>query len=424
MHNDSRLSSKIKARITRFAGRLSEGLSKPRKRFVREMLYGIQAAKDVKVSNIARTLNESIRLIKTENRLCRELASEDLTERVNGRLCWEGSGRVSDTTVLAVDLGDISKPHARKMEHLARVRDGSTGQLSDGYWLCEVVAADVEGDSVTPLYGELYSHVAEDFKSENAQILKAIDAVSRATEKRGIFVIDRGGDRRNILIPLIDRTLRFVVRQKGDRHIIMGSGKKRSVAEAARWCQTTTKPTVEVEREGYRVKRELRLGSLQVRFPDRPEEPMWLVVIRGFSETPILLLTNVAPMTERAYPTWIAELYLTRWKCEEAYRFIKQSYQLEDIRVRRYVALRNLYVLVHATFYFVSIVIGAKAKMSLIFKRICEKSKRFYEVASFFQYAIADGIHRLLFGSRSGVSPPARTPDTAQLKFDFAKPPS
>ncbi|MGB2755628.1 MAG: hypothetical protein WBD75_08950 [Phycisphaerae bacterium] len=109
---------------------------------------------------------------------------------------------------------------------------------------------------------------------------------------------------------------------------------------------------------------------------------------------------------------------------EEAYRFVKQAYRLEDVRVHSYVALRNVYALVTAVLYFVSVVIGAKAKLSLIFKRVCEKAKRFYEIATFYQYAVADGIHRLLFGSRGGPAPPPPPSDTGQLILAFAKPPA
>ena len=95
---------------------------------------------------------------------------------------------------------------------------------------------------------------------------------------------------------------------------------------------------------------------------------------------------------ESELAAWIADIDLTRWKCEEAYRFIKQSYRLEDLRVRSDVALWNLYALVDAVFYFISVVIGASAKLNLIFKRVCEKARRFYEVAASFQYTIAAGI--------------------------------
>lgn len=421
MSDDSRLRGKIKGQITRFASRLTEGWAKPLRRFVGQMLYGLQAAEDVKISNIARSLNESVRLIKTENRLCRNLAREDLSDRINRFLAWEGAGAVDADTVLALDLGDLRKNYARKMEHLATVRDGSTGELAKGYWLCEVVAAHPYGDRILPLYGELYSCEAEGFQSENAEMLRAIARVSEATAKRGIWAIDRGGDRREILKPLIDGRLRFVVRQDGDRHVLVPGGRKCAVAEAARGCTMVVERSVEVEHDGRRTRLTLHLGVMPVTLPERSYTPLWLVVIRGFGAKPILLLTNVGPAKDREHAVWIADVYLTRWKCEEAYRFVKQAYRLEDVRVRRYVALRNVYALVTAVLYFVSVVIGAKAKLNLIFKRVCEKAKRFYEIATFYQYAVADGIHRLLFGSPGGPLPPP--PDPGQLVLAFAKPP-
>ena len=423
MGDDSRLEGKIKSQITRFASRLTDGWAKPLRRFVGEMLYGLQAAEDVKVSNIARSLAEQVRLIKTENRLCRNLARVDLTERINRYLTWEGAGAVQADTVLALDLGDLRKAYAKAMEHLATVRDGSTGELARGYWLCEVIAAHPYGERIVPLYGELYSCEAEGFESENAVLLRAIERVSRATERRGLWAMDRGGDRREILIPLLDKRLRFVVRQDGDRHVMLPGGRKCTVREAARWCVTDTERVVEVERDGRWTRLVLRLGVMEVRLPERTYTPLHLVVIRGFGAEPILLLSNVGPALDREHAVWIADVYLTRWKCEEAYRFVKQAYRLEDVRVRSYVALRNVYALVTAVLYFVSVVIGTKAKLSLIFKRVCEKAKRFYELATFYQHAVADGIHRLLFGSPSGPAPPPPLRDDGQLAFAFAKPP-
>ena len=424
MEDDSRLEGKIKRQITQFTGRLTDRWAKPTRRFVGQMLYGIQAAEDVKVSNIARALNEKVPLIKTENRLCRNLAKADLTDRINRFLAWEGAGEVTADTVLALDLGDLRKEYAKKMEHLATVRDGSSGELAKGYWLCEVIAAHPYAERIMPLYGELYSCSAEHFQSENAEMLRAIERVSQATDRRGIWTIDRGGDRREILKPLIDNQLRFVVRQDGDRHVLLASGQKVSVNEAARRCATPIERSAEVERDGHRTRLTLHLGSIPVRLPERTYTPLWLVVIRGFGEQPIMLLTNVPPTKDREHAVWIADVYLTRWKCEEAYRFTKQAYRLEDVRVRSYVALRNMYALVMAVLYFVSVVIGAKAKLSLIFKRVCEKARRFYEIATFYQYAVADGIHRLLFASRSGPAPPPKPTDPGQLVLAFVKPPT
>ena len=274
MSQDSALRGKVKAQIGRFVKRLTyTGYTKPKRRFVSEMIYGIQASEDVKRSNIARSLNESIALIKTENRLSRQLADEDLTDRINNWLCWEGGGAVSQDTVLALDLGDVQKPYGKAMEYLAPVRDGSTGKVGQGYWLCEVLAAEAYSHSIVPLYGELYSQDAEDFQSENAQILKAIGRVSAATGKQGIFAIDRGGDRYKLLNPLIDGGLRFVIRPRGDRDILLRGDHKYSVEQAARWCRATETREVEVERHGQRTRLALRMGSLPARLTSRNQAP-------------------------------------------------------------------------------------------------------------------------------------------------------
>jgi hypothetical protein len=82
-----------------------------------------------------------------------------------------------------------------------------------------------------------------------------------------------------------------------------------------------------------------------------------------------------------------------------------------------YFGLRDTCALVHAIFYFVSVVIGTKARLNLIFKKVCEKAKRFYEIATFLQYATADGIQRLLFASRTGPHDPPKRPANGQLAF-------
>lgn len=70
---------------------------------------------------------------------------------------------------------------------------------------------------------------------------------------------------------------------------------------------------------------------------------MHLVVVAGFGEEPILLLTNaLAGARDSQSLWWIAQSYLMRWKIEKTFRFIKQSYKLEDIRVMKISALEEL----------------------------------------------------------------------------------
>ena len=57
---DSKLCSRLKAQLTKFTSELCQGLSRPLEKFVGQALSGIQASQDVKLSNIARSLQEEI----------------------------------------------------------------------------------------------------------------------------------------------------------------------------------------------------------------------------------------------------------------------------------------------------------------------------------------------------------------------------
>ena len=198
------------------------GLPKTAARLVREVIYGVQSRASVRLSEIARALEEDIGLKKVVERLGRQLARKGLRRRVRRNLLKLAAPRVGRETLLVVDLTDVSKPYAREMEYLARVRDGSRGELCDGYWCCQVVGVERGSAEVMPLDQELYSQETPDFVSENDEILKAIDRVSKATQGRGVWVMDRGGDRQEILKVLMNQGHRFVFRQRGDRHLISG----------------------------------------------------------------------------------------------------------------------------------------------------------------------------------------------------------
>ena len=208
--------------LAEFSGKLSFGLSKPAQRFVDEALYGIAARGSVRLSEIGRALEETIPLIKTETRLSRNLGREELREHLGGAVLQEGSARIRERTLLVLDLSDIAKPYAEKMEYLARVRDGSTGGLANGYWLCQVIGVENEDSAVVPLYSALYSQRAPDFQSENEEIKTALSEVSAACGGRGVWVVDRGGDRGELYTPLLDGAQPFIIRSTGARHLFSG----------------------------------------------------------------------------------------------------------------------------------------------------------------------------------------------------------
>ncbi len=105
----------------------------------------------------------------------------------------------------------------------------------------------------------------------------------------------------------------------------------------------------------------------------------------------------------------IVEIHLTRWKCDESFRYIKQCYNLEDIRVRSYTSIRNMVVLILAVAYCAAVYPGDNLKLKMVVQRIYPVSKRFFGVPTFFNYAIADGLYNLLFPDRRGINAMTRT---------------
>ena len=414
MH-DSKLFSRLKAQLTKFCAQLCVDLPKPLAGFVSEMLFGIQSSQDVKLSNIARSLQEKIALIRTEKRLSRNLKSPDLEKELTLQLVRMGSSRVQTNTVLALDLSDIRKEYARKMEYLATIRDGSTGELHSGYWLCDVTAAEVNGSEIVPLYQKLFSMKANDFSSENAEILAAVDQIREQTHGRGIWTIDRGGDRKRLLEPLLDRAQRFVIRSTGKRTVIDRKALQGSVAEVAGRCRLRHQARIVKIQDGQEKTYELRYGAVPIRLPGR-SEPCWLVVVAGFGDQPLMLLTNLPVRAGDSQSLWwIVQIYLTRWKIEETFRFMKQSYNLEDIRVMKYQSLKNLVILVTAVAYFAATFLGQQMKLRILCEKLLIISQRFFGIPPFRFYALADGIRRIL--SQAAFSPPETPPASLQLEL-------
>ena len=136
----TQLAQKLRAQIQQFSGIISPRFSKPKARFIEQMLLGIDAAQDCKLSQIARALAEPITLKKTEERLSHHLAAPQLGAQVQAQMVAQAARRIQADTLIVIDPTDVRKNYAQAMPYLARVRDGSSGELANGYW-CGVALA-------------------------------------------------------------------------------------------------------------------------------------------------------------------------------------------------------------------------------------------------------------------------------------------
>ncbi len=86
-----------------------------------------------------------------------------------------------------------------------------------------------EGNEITPLYGALCSQGAAEFVGENEAIKAVIAKVSAVCDGHGIWVINRG----ELYSPLLAEARSFILRRKGDRHILFGRRNVETAAPAA-----------------------------------------------------------------------------------------------------------------------------------------------------------------------------------------------
>jgi len=391
--NSSVIATRLRAKIAQFSGELSAGLGKVAGRFVSEMLYGIQASQSVILTKIARVFEETISLKKTEVRLSRNLGNDQLEQAISHNVLSMAAGHVQNDTLLVLDPSDLSKKYAQKMEHLCRVRDGSEGELADGYPMIYVVGCEVGSKQIVPLYHRLFSYTAPDFVSENDEILRAVDAVMKHVGERGIWVIDRGGDRKKLFEPLLDRGAWFLVRMVGDRHLLLGK-QKRLALDIAYHCPTpfaTSLAKMEHDKEKHYT---ISFGFRKVKLPGHKKQ-LYMLVVKGFGEEPLILLTTET--LRRSYKVLfkLVRSYLRRWGIEETIRFIKTSYDLEDVRVLRYRGLQNLMPLILAVIYFSAVVLDGKEKLKIMVGHVFAAAKRVFGIPDFKYYALSDGLKKL-----------------------------
>ena len=88
-------------------------------KFVKNMLSGIWQTRSVNLTDIARSLNENIRLHATHKRLSRNLDNIELQERLSTGLLKMVAEHVRPDTRLIVHIYEITKKYASKIEFLA-----------------------------------------------------------------------------------------------------------------------------------------------------------------------------------------------------------------------------------------------------------------------------------------------------------------
>ncbi len=417
---DRKLAFKLRRKINKFSGYVSRGLDKTLCRFIQEAVYGILYSQSVLLTEIGRSLQSEVKLKKIEDRFCRQLQKADIWDVVHRQIANDAAGRINEESLLILDLGDITKQHAKDMPYLATVRDGSDGgELKKGYWTNQVIATELASNQAIPLYHELYSVKAPDFTSENDQILKAIGRISEATGDQGTWIIDRGGDREVLYRQLLADERNFIIRLVGNRTLIY-NGSRQSALELAEQSPTPYAQTIVRKQANNQKTYELQFGYRPVRVPDHPGHKLWMLVVRGFGQKPMMLLTT-RPLRRNRKVLWeCLQCYIKRWSIEETIRFVKQCYDVENVRLLSYQRLRNMMALVLAVFYFMAVKLDMSSKLTIMSGHILKAAKRVFGVPDFKYYAMSDGIKTIFNRSPAKFeTSPFESLNPNQLGFGF-----
>jgi len=349
------LMESISSNLHNFLKIIGNNLSVPDKKFLRDSTIGLIRCGKPIVCQMARHLpNQRTRFLSRLDRLEAHLVKEsEFDDEVKSALPEVWLPFVHDDTPIILDLSDIAKPLAKKMDYLATIRDGSTGELVNGYWLVELYAS-LSRKNPVPVLLEPFSHQEPYSPGQNPVVLAAVHKIFELTNKRGVLVVDRGFDGWVMFEDWLDNKYRFVARLVGKRHLLRFYGSseqsgiwQRMPVRAQQLAEQTPTPHrfhKLLKRHGKPAFRITQIGWVKVRLPGRDED-MTLVVSRlAGTDKPMMLLTNL-PVENLVDAKRVLRFYIRRWECEEGIRFLKSQVNLEKIRTFRWPAICRLVLL-------------------------------------------------------------------------------
>ena len=124
----------LSANPNNFISQIHEGLSLPQKKFLHESLIGLIRAGHPIVSQMARQIGRHDTFNADRCRLEYNLNSKTkFDQKIQAKRSNVWLPMIQDDTPIILDLSDLAKPLAKRMDYLATVRDASTGNLVNGY---------------------------------------------------------------------------------------------------------------------------------------------------------------------------------------------------------------------------------------------------------------------------------------------------
>lgn len=401
MNNFTTNTYEMKREIVNFSKNIAKGVNKPTTKFVMDMQYGLAKSGSCLISEIARSLDEDIKLGNTIERICDNLANlyQDEKEIIwNNYINEVRKNILEEENIVLFDDSDINKEYSQKLEDLDRVVDASSQdkKIVNGYHVCEATVLTKNQKQPMSIYSKIYSCKSADFKSKNTYTLESINEAQKIVGKSFIGVFDRGYDDKKIIDYMSQEERQFVIRLNDIRELLF-KGKKRKVGEVAKTRKGKIAYKALFDNEEY----ELMLSHTKAILPSNKKE-YTLVIVYGLSEDqPMKLLTNIE-IKDKEDVIKVARLYLSRWRIEEHFRGKKQEYDFENMRVRTLESMNNLNMMLTIHLGHIAMLIE-KMDSKILVTKIIYASKSLKEKSIVWLSQIARGIRNILINAHEGI---------------------
>ena len=399
MDNFTTNTYEMKRDILNFSKKICNGVSKPETKFVSDMIYGISKSKDILLSNISEALDEDIKKAYTINRLSDNLCW-NLDPTIDKNYCNVVIESFGENPVFVIDDSDIIKPLGQQFEDLGIVRDGSSKDKSyeKGYHVTEIVGLTENMKQPISIFSSVHSSTSKDYVSANTISFTALDTVIRMLDERkrtGIFVHDRG----------YDNNAFFQYYAKNKQNYIIRLKENRIVYKNHKWHKITTlrdsrKGKVKMNISFQGEQKECYVSVLRVQIT---AEKRWinLILVYGLGETPMMLASNIS-LKSKEDLIKVVRCYINRWRIEEYFKFKKQEYHFENLRVRSLKAINNLNKMLSYVIGLIGLLSEKIGKREFV-NKIIKESKSLRESVYLWFYQLARGIYNILKMARTGI---------------------
>lgn len=293
-----------------------EGLTKPQKKAVSEVVRGLFTAGEPILRHIAQDESKSAK--KQAEKYSHHLGKVDIQKKVEKLALRQAKKHMKKRTIIAYDLTDIAKESAKKIEKLSKVFDGSQRKVAMGFLL--------HGVGINGFLTKFQMHDGGKFTTNQIR-RKIVDEVSKEMGQKGIWVVDRGNDNKAFFKFLRhEAQVDFIARLKSNRQVVL---KK-------------TGDIVQVKN--------LKAGKYRVYLMSKNNNKVdfdyeYTLIINHHlkDKEPIRLIHSLKYTYSK---NQIITMYLERWGVENIFKRVKNKFELEKIRVLKWQKFVNLVALI------------------------------------------------------------------------------